>query len=389
MRRLLFASIPLISTSSLLLEPPSYQERIRGVYENKIRQNASPEKVFETFASVKEGRKFYMSPSDLFKAITPFNYSSKSTYDFFKDRESFIISIVDANKDGRVSFPEYFFFIVLLSTTKVQFEKMFRKRGGRIGLNGFIEIMLEAKKNSSQGKRLVSSNGLEPRSTFITDQDFEESCKNLYFELIESSTEMDFNTFLDIRQRISEELLIYEFYRFPVEEDTISAEDFGKSIIAYIPASLTDMYLNRLSAINPTGRISLKEYLGFMFVVQETHLLHQELIHEHHKAGALGKTKLTNVLRRVLKEIPNSEQKGFVIGDGTVEVFLKLLDLDESGTLEPNEIMYLVSTKGSQTGFHEANPNLDEVIHDFKRFINSLMKFTGVGPVFKVVPDDN
>ena len=132
MRRLIYASIPLITSSSILLEPPSYQERIRGVYENKIRQNASPEKVFETFASVKEGRKFYMSPSDLFKAITPFNYSPTSTYDFFKDRESFIISIVDANKDGRISFPEYFFFIVLLSTTKVQFEKMFRKRGSVI-----------------------------------------------------------------------------------------------------------------------------------------------------------------------------------------------------------------------------------------------------------------
>ncbi len=126
-----------------------------------------------------------------------------------------------------------------------------------------------------------------------------------------------------------------------------------------------------------------------MFVVQETHLLHQELIHEHHRSGALGKTKLTHVLRKVLKEIPNSEEKGFLIGENTVEVFLKLLDLDESGTLEPNEIMYLVSSKGSQTGFHEANPNLDEVIHDFKRFVNSLMKFAGVGPVFKIVAEDN
>jgi Ca2+-binding EF-hand superfamily protein len=389
MRRLLLVSIPLLSSAPLLLEPPSYQERIRGTYENKIRQNASPEKVFETFASMKENRKFFMSPQDLFKAITPFNYSPTSAYDFFKDRESFIISIVDANKDGKISFPEYFFFIVLLSTTKVQFEKMFRKRGGRLGVNGFTEIMLEAKRISPQGKRLVSSNGLEPRSTFITDQDFEESCKNLLSEIFGEGAEMDFQTFLDIRQRISQELFTYEFYRFPVEEESISAEDFAKSIIAYIPASLTDMYLKRLSAINPTGRISLKEYLGFMFVFQETHLLHQELIHEHHRSGALGKTKLTNVLRKVLQEVPNSQEKGFCIGDEQVEVFLKLLDLDESGTLEPNEIMYLVSSKGSQTSFHESNPNLDEVVHDFKRFVNSLMKFAGVGPVFKMVHDDN
>lgn len=389
MRRLLLAAIPLISAPQVFLEPPSYQERIRGVYENKIRQNASPEKVFETFASVKDGRKFFMSPHDLFKAITPFNYSPTSTYDFFKDRESFIISIVDANKDGRISFPEYFFFVVLLSTSASQFEKMFRKRGGSLGVAEFTEIMIEAKKNSAQGKRLVSSHGLEPRSTFITDEDFKESCENLFAEMFKENLKMNFEQFSEIRQKISEELLIYEFYKFPVEDQTITIEDFCKSIIAYIPASLTDMYLKRLFSLEFSGRVTLKQYFGFMFVIQETHTLHQELLAEHNRHGALGKTRLMKVLKDVLQKVPNSEEKKFEISELQVEAFLQLLDLDESGTLTPDEIMYLVSSKGSQATFHEANPNLEEVVYEFKRFINALMKFSGVGPVFKIIPEDN
>lgn len=389
MRRLLLVSLPLLSTSHLLLEPPSYQERIRGVYENKIRQNASPEKVFETFASVKDGRKFFMSPNDLFKAITPFNYSPNSAYDFFKDRESFIISIVDANKDGRISFPEYFFFVVLLSTNASQFEKMFKKRGGRLGADEFTEMMIEAKNNSPQGKRLVNTHGLEPRSTFITDEDFKESCENLFAEMFDSGFKMNFEHFLEIRQKISEELLVYEFFRFPVDDFTISIEDFCKSLIAYIPASLTDMYLKRLTSLELAGRVTLKQYTSFMLVTQETHTLHQLLIQEYNRNGALGKTKLMKVLKDVLKKIPNSEEKQLEISELQVEAFLKLLDLDESGTLTPDEIMYLVTSKGSQTSFHEANPNLDEVIYEFKRFVNALMKFTGVGPVFKINTEDD
>lgn len=51
-------------------------DRIRGTYENKIRFFSPPEKIFETFASVKtEEGKLVMSPSDFFRALTPYNYT--------------------------------------------------------------------------------------------------------------------------------------------------------------------------------------------------------------------------------------------------------------------------------------------------------------------------
>jgi hypothetical protein len=55
-------------------EPP-YNEKIRGTYENKIRQHAPPEKVFETFATIKKGKEFFMTQKDFFKSLTPYNFS--------------------------------------------------------------------------------------------------------------------------------------------------------------------------------------------------------------------------------------------------------------------------------------------------------------------------
>lgn len=56
---------------------PSTKDRIRGEYENKIRMFSTPEKIFEIFATIKKDDGLYMSYSDLFRAICPFNYTER------------------------------------------------------------------------------------------------------------------------------------------------------------------------------------------------------------------------------------------------------------------------------------------------------------------------
>jgi hypothetical protein len=62
-------------TGVVFCADPPYNEKIRGTYENKIRQHAPPEKVFETFASIKKGKEFFMTQKDFFKSLTPYNFS--------------------------------------------------------------------------------------------------------------------------------------------------------------------------------------------------------------------------------------------------------------------------------------------------------------------------
>ena len=55
----------LFSTSVALCEEPSTPDRIRGNYENKIRFFAAPEKIFETFATIRDETGVFMSSSNL------------------------------------------------------------------------------------------------------------------------------------------------------------------------------------------------------------------------------------------------------------------------------------------------------------------------------------
>jgi hypothetical protein len=92
------------------------QDRIRGTYENKIRFFSPPEKIYETFASVKnEDGKLVMSYSDFFRALTPYNYTEfKSNKEYFEKYNPDILKVADVNGDGVISFPEFFFFITIL-----------------------------------------------------------------------------------------------------------------------------------------------------------------------------------------------------------------------------------------------------------------------------------
>ena len=70
-----------MSSQPSLCDGPSTASRIRGAYENKIRNFSPPEKIFETFASTKdENGNLAMTYIDILRCITPYNYGEiKST----------------------------------------------------------------------------------------------------------------------------------------------------------------------------------------------------------------------------------------------------------------------------------------------------------------------
>lgn len=73
----------LASSLAFCMSDCPYNEKIRGTYENKIRQHAPPEKIFETFASIKKGKEFFMTEKDFFHSLTPYNYATNIDQDEF------------------------------------------------------------------------------------------------------------------------------------------------------------------------------------------------------------------------------------------------------------------------------------------------------------------
>lgn len=101
-------------------EEASRTEKIRGNYENKIRYFAPPEKMFEIFSTVKtEDGEMRMSYFDFFHTMTPFNYCHKDedceklVEEWVTGTKHEIISIVDSDNDGSISFTEFFFFLTI------------------------------------------------------------------------------------------------------------------------------------------------------------------------------------------------------------------------------------------------------------------------------------
>lgn len=106
---------------------PTTKDRIRGEYENKIRKSSPPEKIFETFATISENNELFMSHFDLFKAITPFTYTTKSM-----DEESIknyksqaLTDFADIDGDGKISLYEYFLVLCLVQISRQDVKKWF------------------------------------------------------------------------------------------------------------------------------------------------------------------------------------------------------------------------------------------------------------------------
>ena len=114
-------------------EDLSTSEKIRGNYENKIRFFAPPEKIFETFATIKENENVFMTYSDFFFSLTPFSFhknseeeNEKSYFDKFTPE---VLKIADINGDGKIDFPEFIFFLTLLQLPESEIYAVFKKKG--------------------------------------------------------------------------------------------------------------------------------------------------------------------------------------------------------------------------------------------------------------------
>lgn len=97
----------------------SRSDRIRGKYENKIRFFASPEKIFEIFATKNEegDEQMKMSYADFMHCMTPYNHgellSTEEIEEYLKENTPKILGYADADNDGTISYTEFIFFLTL------------------------------------------------------------------------------------------------------------------------------------------------------------------------------------------------------------------------------------------------------------------------------------
>lgn len=106
---------------------------------------------------------------------------------------------------------------------------------------------------------------IDARTVSHTDEGFQTTIENLTKRIFGAKKKINFNDFIDLRSQIHEDLLHYEFFTFDVDEnDTISLQDFLRSIIVCFEPSKHNLYLKQIKKVvkmmdrdDCNGRVSL------------------------------------------------------------------------------------------------------------------------------------
>ncbi|URE24638.1 Calcium uptake protein 1 [Musa troglodytarum] len=164
-----------IEKKAKFLFADSYRRRVFFNYEKRIRLRSSPEKIFEYFATSKNPKgEICMTPADFMRAVIPVFPPSESNI----VREGYLrgecvpgelhcapssfFMLFDTDSDGLISFPEYIFFVTLLSIPESSFSVAFKMfdldNNGEIEREEFKKVIGLMRSYNRQG--VSHSNGL-------------------------------------------------------------------------------------------------------------------------------------------------------------------------------------------------------------------------------------
>lgn len=265
-------------------------------------------------------------------------------------------------------------------------KNLFEEFGGALKRKQFTEMMNKARLQTAFGAELVQNWNLpDPRSTHMTEDDFMESTKSLAGILFKGKSLISFADFMEIKELLSEELLYYEFSCFEVENDSISADSFARSLVSYLHPSDVEKYVRRIDTLELHGNVSFDEYLAFQHVMDDLEYLEARLLKEVAMKGmSLSKRDILALFRDCEEHSEFCAAHGLHVSEAQVEVFVNVLDLNGNGFLEPEEFLtalYSKSTFGSQ---QTNKPHADDLVELLQRVANIVLESAGFAPYFQV-----
>ncbi|WJX41728.1 hypothetical protein P8452_29042 [Trifolium repens] len=228
------------STNNNLLFGDGYRSKVFFNYEKRIRLHSPPEKVFEYFASYREGEPL-MTPADLMRAVVPVFPPSESNLvreghlkgerspgHLFCPPSDFFM-LFDVNGDGLISFREYLFLITLLSIPESSFSAVFKM----FDMDNDGEIDKEEFKRVVTSMRSHSRHGVHRRDELLTDASIENGRMVEYLFGKDGKGRLKHDKFVKFISDLHDEILRLEFVHYDFKSrKTISAKDFAHSIVA-------------------------------------------------------------------------------------------------------------------------------------------------------------
>ncbi|XP_020537831.1 calcium uptake protein, mitochondrial-like [Jatropha curcas] len=333
----------------------AFRRRVFFKYEKRIRTQSPPEKVFEYFASLRTpSGDILMTPADLMRAIVPVFPSSESD----RVREGFLrgervpselhcepsqfFMLFDTNNDGLISFPEYIFFVTLLSIPETSFSvafKMFdQNNNGAIDREEFKKVMSLMRAQNRQGAchrdgRRLGFRGMEP---------VENAGLLEYFFGKDGNKCLQHGRFVQFLRDLHDEILRLEFAHYDFKSrGTISAKDFALSMVAAADITHINKLLDRVEELNNEPnlrdiRITMEEFRDFAELRKQLRSL---------SLAIFSYGKVNGMLTKIDFQRAASQVCGISITDNLVDIIFHVFDADRDGNLSSDEFIRVLERR--------------------------------------------
>ncbi|KAK4785712.1 hypothetical protein SAY86_002401 [Trapa natans] len=333
----------------------AYRRRVFFNYEKRIRMQSSPKKVFEYFASIERpSGEVLMTPADLMRAIVPVFPPSESSWVregslkgergvpagklYCQPSEFFML--FDTNGDGLISFPEYLFFVTILSIPETSFSIAFKMfdidNSGEIDSDEFKKVMnLMRSPKRSYGNSHHNHRGSTGKRKLMeikaADQSNENSGLLEYFFGKDGNKKLQHDIFVQFLRDLHEEILRLEFAHYDFRSrGTISAKDFALSLVASADMSHTNKLLDKVEEMDNEPslkdlRITFKEFKDFSDLRKELQSFSLALFSYGKVNGLLTKKDFQRAASQVC---------GIKLTDKVVDIIFHVFKTDTDTTLD-------------------------------------------------------
>jgi Ca2+-binding EF-hand superfamily protein len=327
-------------------------------YENRIRDYSTPDKIFRYFATLKADSEVFMTPDDFVRSITPgmkqpeglgldqfrkfdlqkLNRSHKDELECGLSEGSIFYKL---GQSGLISFSDYIFLLVLLSTPPRMFEIAFKM----FDLNGDGDVEYEEFSRVRDVIRSQTSIGMRHRDHANTGNTLKEmsSALSTYFFGPQLDKKLTVEKFLDFQRQLQTEILLLEFNRYMPEDGRITERDFAHILLLYAGLNETKRVrmLKRVKKEfieeneNNKG-ITFEEYLDFYNVLKHINDIDTALMFYHVAGASIDKPTLKHVAKTVAK---------VSLSDHVVDVVFVLFDEDDDGELSNKEFVSVMKRR--------------------------------------------